>query len=129
MMNNSRQLNLPPQEVQRLSTAVAPSGKSLSIDFCELVVSAFIRCGHNREQAAGLLHMAPTQFTKCFGPNYPKHNPVMKRLGQIPADVLKEFASLLAEKVGLSAGIDSAKVEASVRVADAVLNLMKVSSR
>jgi hypothetical protein len=73
--------------------------------------------------------MAPTQFTKCFGANYPKHNAVMKRLGAVPADVLKEFASLLAEKVGLSAGIDTAKVQAADQLANAVLNVLKVSQR
>lgn len=101
----------------------------MSVDLCELVVAAFTRCGHNRQQAAGMLHMKESQFTKAFSQNYPDQNTVMKRLGQVPADVLKEFASLLAERMGLGAGIDNEKVEASVRLADAVTHLLKVNAR
>lgn len=123
------QLNLPPREVKRVSVVTEPYGKSLSVDLCELVVSAFVRKGYNRQQAAGVLNMKESQFTKAFSQNYPDQNTVMKRLGQIPSDVLKEFASLLAEQVGLGAGIDNEKVTAAVQVADAINHLMKVSAR
>lgn len=130
-MNTSRQLNLPAREVKRLSAFTETHGKpvSVAVDVCDLVVSAFVRKGYNRQQAAGLLNMKESQFSKAFSANYPDQNTVMKRLGQIPGDVLREFAALLAERVGLSIGINAAKVEASERLADAVLNVLKVSAR
>lgn len=130
-MSPSVQYNLPPLEVKRVSVTTESHGKAVAVavDLCDLFVSAFVRQGYNRQQAAGLLNMKESQFTKAFSANYPDQNTVMKRLGQVPGDVLKEFATLLAERVGLSVGIDHAKVDAAVRLSDAVTHLLKVASR
>ncbi len=128
-MSPSVQLNLPPREVKRISATTETHGKSLSVDLCELVVTAFTRCGYSGQQAAGMLDMKHSAFSKAFSHNYPDQNPAMKRLGAVPIEVIREFASLLAAQVGLSSGIDSAKVEASVRLAEAVTNLLRVANR
>lgn len=125
---SSRQLSLPPREVKRLSAVTESSGKSVSVavDLCELVVSAFVRKGYNRQQAAGMLNMKESQFSKAFSANYPDQNTTMKRLGQIPGDVLKEFASLLAERVGLAIGVESERAAVALALADNIERLMKV---
>lgn len=135
MANSLSQRSLGPMGLEpkgeRVAKPVATRSDTVAIDICELIVKAFVIHGYTDEQAAAAFKTNYKVYLKAMNtaPNYDAYNPILKRLGQIPADVLKEFAGLLAEKVGLSSGIDSAKVEASVRVADAVLNLMKVSSR
>lgn len=121
-------LGLPAKKV---SAPAESHGNPLAVDLCELVVAAFTRSGYNRQQAAGLLEMSPSSFTRAFSDSdvYADQNVAMKRLGHAPAGVLKEFAALLAERVGLSAGIDSAKVQASVDFAEATLRLLKVAER
>lgn len=118
-------------EGKRVSATTESHGKPLAVDFCELVVMAFTRSGYNRQQAAGLLEISPSSFTRAFsdGPAYEDQNVVMKRLGKVPAEVIREFAALLAERVGLSAGIDNAKVDAAVRFSEAAMHLLKVSER
>ncbi len=128
-MNPSVQLNLPAREVKRLSAFPESHGKpvSVAIDLCELVVSAFVRKGYNRQQAAGLLNMKESQFSKAFSANYPDQNTCMKRLGLVPVDVLKEFASLLAERVGLAVGVESERAVVAMALADNIERLMKVA--
>lgn len=117
--------------VKEVSASTESHGNPLAVDLCELVVAAFTRSGYNRQQAAGELGISPSSFTRAFssGDVYADQNVVLKRLGSVPAEVLKEFAALLAERVGLSAGLDSAKVQASVEFAEATLRLLKVSER
>ena len=107
------------------------AGNSVAIDICDLVVSAFSGRGYDDQNAAAIFGMSKSTFSKSFRDANQEYanNGAMKRLGQIPRDVLEAFSDSLSAKLGRSIGIDSAKVEASVRVADAVLNLMKVANR
>lgn len=119
------------QPVERVAKPLAKSSDTVAINVCELIVKAFVMHGYSDEQAAAALKTNYKVYLKAMNtsPNYDAYNPILKRLGQIPRDVLIEFSDLLSEKLGRSTGIDSAKVEASVRVADAITHLLKVNSR
>jgi len=119
-------------EGKRVSNALETHGNSLAIDFCELVVAAFTRCHHDDKQAAAVLGMSASNFSKSLrdtNGQHPSNNAVMKKLSNAPQEVIREFAVLLAARVGLSAGIDHAKVQASVEFAEAAMRLLKVSER
>jgi hypothetical protein len=114
-----------------VSTPLETPSNSVAIDICDLVVSAFAGQGYDDQNAAAILGMSKATFSKSFrdaNQEYP-NNGAMKRLGQIPRDVLCAFSDALSAKLGRSVGIDNAKVQASVQVADAVLNLMRVAQR
>jgi hypothetical protein len=68
-----------------------------------LAVRAFVRCGQNAQQAAGLLGMTPANFSKAFSAHWPENNPVMKKWDALPIEIRREFAALLCADLGLTA--------------------------
>ena len=113
---------------EKVARPIATHSESVAIDFCELVVSAFVRKGYTDQQAAAALQTNYKVYQKAMNtaPNYEAYNPIMKRLGQIPGDVLKEFAALLAERVGLAIGVESERAAVALELANNIERLMKV---
>jgi len=131
---SSYQLTTGPMGLERnkVSVRTETHGNSVAVDFCELIVDAFTRTGYSDVNAAAILDMKKGAFSKALrdvNGKYPDQNPLMKKLGQIPAEVLREFFALGSARVGLSTGIDHAKVQASVEFAEAAMRLLKVSER
>lgn len=116
---------------EKVATPIATRSESLAIDFCQLVTDAFVRKGYTDQQAAAALQTNYKVFQKAMStaPNYAAYNPIMKRLGQIPGDVLFEFTSLLAERVGLAVGVESERAAAALEFANAAMRLMKAEQR
>ncbi len=116
---------------ERVATPVATTSDSFAIDFCDLVVSAFTRQGYSDKEAAAAIQTPYKVYLKAINtaPDYDAYNPVMKGLRYAPVEVIRDFFALGAAKVGLSHGIDHAKVEAAVRLSDAVTHLLRVSQR
>lgn len=92
---------MPLQESGRpLPSAAKEVGKTPLVDLC---IRAFVRCQKNNQEAAGLLGMAPTEFSKAFSVNWPERNGVMKKWDGLPFEIRREFAVLLAADYQLSA--------------------------
>ena len=104
MSATSKQLALGPMPLQEVGTALPIAAKSVGgTPLVDLFVRAFIRCGYNAQQAAGLLNVSPSDFSKAFSVHWPERNAVMKRWDRVPVDVRREFAALLAADFELSA--------------------------
>lgn len=98
------QLNLPPMAVKEVGTALPSAAKKVGgTPLVDLAIRAFVRHGHNNQQAAGLLEMTPSDFSKAFSINWPDRNGVMKKWDALPFDVRREFAVLLASDYEISA--------------------------
>lgn len=111
-----------------VSRPVETAGNSVAIDICELVVLAFTRHGYDDQNAAAILGMSKSTFSKCFRDANQEHanNGAMKRLRQIPFEVMREFAGLLAAKVGLSVGVESERAAVALDLANNIERLMRV---
>lgn len=118
---------MPMQEV---ASGLATIGNP--IDMGGLVVRAFARRQLNSQAAAGVLGMSPTQFTKSFSANWPDHNPAMKRLGDPRLEVrmvLREFALLLCEDLGITVDDFSAERNALADAMIACANVIRAVKR
>lgn len=80
-----------------------PAKKVGSTPLVDLCVRAFVRSQHNNQQAAGLLSIAPSDFSKAFSVNWPERNGVMKKWDSLPFQVRLEFAKLIAADYELTA--------------------------
>lgn len=101
-MASSRQLTIGPVGLERVSSGVATTSKSVAaVDLCELLERAFRVEGHTEKIAAAMLGMSPQSFSKAMGQQY-VDNPVMKRLGTAEnRQPLKRFLALACEAVGM----------------------------
>lgn len=117
--------------LQEVSTSVETDGKNLSnaIDLCGIWVRACARAGFNEQQSAGLLGMTPSNYTRAMSPHYPKNNPVMKAAGATPREVLREFALLLCEDLGLTVNGPDVERHALADVLAACATYVRVLSR
>lgn len=95
------QLNLPPMLAIPSGNAEPSAAKNVAL--VDLAVRAFVRCGFNAQQAAGMLGMSASDFSKAFSVNWPERNPVMKKWDALDYTVRREFAALLAADYGLDA--------------------------
>ena len=101
---DSRQLNLGPMAVKEVGSVVpTPAKKVGSTPLVDLAVRAFIHCQRNNQQAAGLLDMTASDFSKAFSVNWPERNPVMKKWDHLPFEIRRVFAVLLASDYEISA--------------------------
>ena len=94
-MRTSSQLNLPPMAVKEVgSSQPTPAKKVGSTPLVDLAMRAFVHCGYNAQQAAGLLGMSAADFSKAFSVNWPERNGAMKRWDDLPMEIRREFARL-----------------------------------
>lgn len=88
---------------------------ALVVDHVELWEQAMARAGVSRQRMASLLRVSEAQASKMFSRHFEDQNVVMKRLsiGRIDRDaddarlleaLNREYAALLAERVGLKEG-------------------------
>lgn len=97
------QLNLPPMAVKEVGSTVPSHAKKVgSTPLVDLAVRAFVRCQQNSQQAAGLLDIKATEFSKAFSVNWPERNSVMKKWDALPFAIRLEFAKLIAADYELS---------------------------
>lgn len=97
MSVDSRQLNLGPMAVKEVGTHLPTAAKKVgATPLVDLAVRAFLRCGYNAQQAAGMLDMTASDFSKAFSVNWPERNGVMKKWDALPIEVRREFAALQA---------------------------------
>jgi hypothetical protein len=83
-----------------MSTPAKKVGDTPLVDLC---IRAFIRCQQNNQQAAGLLDIKATEFSKAFSVNWPERNSVMKKWDALPFAIRLEFAKLIAADYELTA--------------------------
>jgi len=92
---DSRQLSLGPMAVKEVGSHLPTPAKEVgSTPLVDLAVRAFVTCGYNAQQAAGMLEMSAADFSKAFSVNWPERNPLMKRWMALPLDVRRSFAAL-----------------------------------
>lgn len=117
--------------VKTVSTTPETAGNSVAVDFCDLVVTAFTRQGYSDQNAAAILGMSKSTFSKAFRDTNGVHenNGAMKRLKDAPAEVLREFFALGAERVGLAIGVQSERAAIAVTLADNIERLLTVGKR
>lgn len=136
-MKTSLQLGLGPMALQEVATPlaspsnpVATPAKDGAVPICDLALKAFQRAGYDSQQAAALLGMTPPNFTKAFSANWPETNPVMKRFGEKAGRaVLREFALLLCEDLGLSVAGPDTERHALADVLQACASYVRVMER
>ena len=81
--------------VKEVGSTVPTTAKKVgSTPMVDLAMRAFVHCGYNAQQAAGLLEMTAADFSKAFSINWPERNGVMKRWDSLPIEVRREFARL-----------------------------------
>lgn len=78
------------------SVLPSPAKKVGSAPMVDLAMRAFVHCGYNAQQAAGLLDMSAADFSKAFSINWPDRNGVMKKWDGLPFEVRQQFAALIA---------------------------------
>lgn len=134
-MASSKQLALGPMALQTIATAVATDGNSVaaprSINFGALWLRTFSHCNLSNQQAAGMLGMSETNFTKAFSssPKWDKHNPTMKKLGSLDPRIVQAFATFLAAECGMTVTSDAEDTRVKVAFAEAHLQLVQRAVR
>ena len=94
-MKASSQLNLPPMAVKEVGSSQPTTAKKVGgTPLVDLAMRAFVHCGYNAQQAAGLLGMSAADFSKAFSVNWPERNGAMKRWDDLPIEIRREFARL-----------------------------------
>ena len=72
----------------------SPAKEVGSTPLVDLAVRAFVHCGYNAQQSAGLLDITAGDFSKAFSIHWPERNPLMKRWMSLPLEIRREFARL-----------------------------------
>ena len=94
-MKPSSQLTLGPMAVKEVGSHLpSPAKKVGSTPLVDLAMRAFVHCGYNAQQAAGLLGISAADFSKAFSVNWPERNGLMKKWDELPMDIKREFARL-----------------------------------
>lgn len=129
-MAPSRQLGLGPMALQTIASVEATDGNSVAkpkeINFGSIWLRTFSHCELSNQQAAGMLGMSDTNFTKAFSssPKWVKHNPTMKKLGSLEPRILQAFATFLAAECGMTVTSDAEDTRVKVAFAEAHLQLV-----
>ena len=95
---------LAPTRLQEVGIELPSSAKKLgTTPLVDLAVRAFMRNERNNQQAAGLLNLSPSDFSKAFSINWPERNSIMKKWDALPFAIRRELAVLLAADYELTA--------------------------
>lgn len=121
--------------LQTLARVEATDSNSVAapreINFGALWLRTFSHCDLSNQQAAGMLGMSDSNFTKAFSssPKWNKHNPTMKKLGALDLRIVQAFATFLAAECGMTVTSDAEDTRAKVAFAEAHLRLVQVATR
>lgn len=117
MVKSTRQLNIPPMEVEPRGSRMPSPANSVGnvsttaanlvgIDLASLVLRAGDRSGMQRKQLADMYGMPEADFSAAFSPNRLDRNKPMKQV--LPLAFARELALVMCEATGLAvAGPDA----------------------
>lgn len=91
--------------LNRVASTQATEGNFVAAEgvcLADLVASAATRLGYQHDQLGGLFAISAPEVSKCFGPNNPERNRLMKR--RLPLAFARELALVMCEATGLAVG-------------------------
>lgn len=104
-MSPSVQQGMWPSRLNEVASAQATSGNSVALEgisLAEVVALAATRLGYSADDVGRVFRLSLPEVSKCFGPNNPDRNRVMKE--RVPLAFARQVALVLCEQTGLAVG-------------------------
>lgn len=132
-MASNKQLALGPMELQRVASAQATQGNKVAppektITIADAVMLAATRLGYQHDAIGSLFGgISIAEVSKCFGPNNPTRNQLMKQ--PLPLAFAREVALAMCEATGLAVAGPDAERHAIADLLNSCANYMRVVQR
>jgi hypothetical protein len=114
-----------PARLNEVADAQATPGKSLaSVCLADVVALAATRLGFSSQDVGNVFALSVPEVSKCFGPNNPDRNRVMKQ--PMPLALARQVALVLCEQTGLLVAGPDAERHALAEVMRSMSDYLRV---
>lgn len=128
-MSPSLQPGIWPARLNEVASVQATPGNSIAsgVNLAEAVGLAATRLGMSASDIGSVFGLSVPEVSKCFGPNNPDRNRVMKQV--VPMAFARQIALVLCEQTGLAVGGPDAEKNALADLLRACSDYIRVVSR
>lgn len=116
--------------LNRVASGQATQGNSVAapgVVLADVVMAAATRLGYQHDQIGSVFGLSVPEVSKCFGPNNPDRNRLMKM--PLPMAFARELALVLCEATGMAVAGPDAERHALGDLLAACANYVRVAKR